>query len=130
MIVRAVVIWFALLVIAVLNGTFRVAVLIPRFGEAAGHVMSTLMLCVLIGLLSWAMIGWIHPASPAQAATVGVLWLVLTLLFEFGFGHFVAHKPWTELLADYDVLRGRIWLLVLVTTSAAPYVTGRLRGLF
>ena len=130
MIVRAVVIWFALLAVAVLNGTFRVAVLVPRLGDAAGHVVSTLMLCGLIALLSWAAIGWVHPATPAQAAAVGALWLVLTLVFEFGFGHFVAHKSWTELLADYDVLGGRIWPLVLVTTAAAPYLMGRLRGLF
>lgn len=130
MIVRAVVIWLCLLVAAVLNGTFRVAFLIPRYGDAAGHVASTLMLCVLIVLLSWATIGWIHPATAAQAAAVGVLWLALTLVFEFGFGRFVGHKTWTELLADYNVLGGRIWVLVLLTTMAAPYLGARLRGLF
>jgi hypothetical protein len=130
MIVRAVMIWFALLAIAVLNGTFRVAVLVPRYGEGVGHVISTLLLCVLITLLSWAAIGWVHPTTPAQAAAVGALWLVLTLVFELGFGHFVAHKTWPELLADYNILGGRIWLLVLLTTTAAPYLLGRLRGLF
>ena len=130
MIVRAVVIWSALLVIAVLNGTVRVAILVPRYGEAAGHVISTLVLCVLIAFLSWAAIGWVHPATAAQAAAVGVLWLVLTLAFELGFGHFAAHKTWTELLADYNLLGGRIWLLVLLTTTASPYLLGRLRGLF
>ena len=128
--VRAVVIWFALLAAAVLNGTFRVAVLIPRYGEGIGHVISTLLLCVLIALLSWAAIGWVHPATAAQAAAVGVLWLALTLAFEFGFGHFAAHKTWAELLADYNILEGRIWPLVLLTTTAAPWLAGRLRGLF
>lgn len=130
MMVRAVVIWLCLLAIAVLNGTFRVAFLIPRYGDAAGHVASTLMLCVLIVLLSCAAIGWVHPATAAQAAAVGALWLALTLVFEFGFGRFVAHKTWTELLADYNVLGGRIWVLVLLTTMAAPYLGARLRGLF
>jgi hypothetical protein len=130
MTVRAIVIWFALLVAAVVNGAFRVAVLVPRLGDAAGHVVSSLMLCVLIALLSWATIGWVHPSTPAQAVAVGVLWLVLTLVFEFGFGHFVAHKTWPELLADYNLLGGRIWLLVLLTTMASPYLLGRFRGLF
>ena len=88
------------------------------------------MLCVLIALLSWATIGWVHPATPAQAVAVGALWLVLTLVFEFGFGHFVAHKTWPELLADYNLLGGRIWVLVLLTTMASPYLLGRFRGLF
>lgn len=130
MIVRAVVIWLALLATAVLNGIFRVAVLVPRYGETAGHVVSTLVLCVLIVLLSWAAIGWVHPATAAHAAAVGVLWLALTLVFEFGFGRFVAHKTWSELLADYNVLSGRIWVLVLLTTMAGPYLGARLRGLF
>ncbi|HEX5719712.1 MAG TPA: hypothetical protein VF179_26390 [Thermoanaerobaculia bacterium] len=123
-------IWVTLLATAVLNGTFRVAVLVPRYGEGAGHVISTLLLCVLITLLSWAAIGWVHPATAAQAAAVGVLWLALTVVFEFGFGRFVAHKTWAELLADYNVLGGRIWVLVLLTTMAAPYLGARLRGLF
>ncbi|MES1240780.1 MAG: hypothetical protein ABUT39_04100 [Acidobacteriota bacterium] len=130
MVVRAVVIWLALLAAAVLNGTFRVAILVPRYGDAAGHIASTLMLCALIALLSWAAIGWVHPDTAAQAAAVGILWLALTLAFEFGFGHIVAHKTWAELLADYNVLGGRIWLLVLLTTTAAPWLAGRLRGLF
>jgi hypothetical protein len=54
---------------------------------------------------------------------------VLTVAFEFGFGHFIAHKPWSELRADYNVLRGRVWILVLITISAAPYIAARLRGL-
>lgn len=129
MVVRAAAVWLALLAAAVLNGAFRVGVLNPRYGEGVGHVMSTLLLCVLISLLSWAAIGWIHPTTVVQAGAVGVLWLVMTLVFEFSFGRGVAHETWTELLADYNVLGGRIWLLVLLTTTAAPYLAGRLRGL-
>ena len=35
------------------------------------------------------------------------------MLFELGFGHWVAGHPWSRLLADYDLLAGRIWVLVL-----------------
>lgn len=65
----------------------------------------------------------------ADAIAIGLLWVVLTVAFEFGFGHYGAHKPWPELLADYKLARGRIWVLVLVTIVAAPYVTARLRDL-
>lgn len=33
---------------------------------------------------------------------LGRPWLALAPVFEFGFGHYVAHKTWTELLADYN----------------------------
>ena len=37
--------------------------------------------------------------------------------------------PWPELLADYDLSRGRIWIAVLVVTLLAPWWTARSRGL-
>jgi len=58
--------------------------------------------------------------------TVGFAWLALTLAFGFGRAR---GKPWADLLADYDVLKGRIWVLVLLTTAVAPYLTARARGL-
>jgi hypothetical protein len=39
----------------------------------------------------------------------------------------VFRKPWNELLADYDVLSGRMWVLVLVTTTLAPLLTANMR---
>jgi hypothetical protein len=59
---------------------------------------------------------------------VGTLWLALTLTFEFVVGHYGFRKPWADLLADYDVRRGRIWVVVLVVTLLAPLWTARLRG--
>ncbi len=56
----------------------------------------------------------------ATATAVGGLWALLTLGFEFGFGHSVRGTSWAELLADYDVSRGRIWVLVPIATAAAP----------
>jgi hypothetical protein len=53
----------------------------------------------------------------------------LTLGFEFLIGHYVMHKPWAELLADYDVSSGRIWIAVLVTTLLAPLWAAGRRGL-
>jgi len=125
---RALVIWFALLLVAVANGAFREALLIARFGSQAGHVVSTIMLCAGILIVTYLAMPWIRPDSLRDAIAIGLAWLVLTLAFEFGFGR-ARGKPWAELLADYDVLRGRIWVLVLVTTAVAPYLAARARGL-
>ena len=130
MILRALVVWLALLVVAVLNGAFREGVLNAKMGEATGHVVSTLLLCALILVVSWISIVWLNPTTPDHAATVAVLWVCLTVAFEFGFGHFVAGKSWAALLADYNFLRGRVWLLVVISLVEAPYRTARLRGLF
>lgn len=126
-IVRALVVWVGMLLIAIANGTFRVGVLELRMVEAAAHVTSTIMLCLLILVYTWTTISWIAPQSLPQAIAVGILWVVLTVGFEFGFGLFVADRPWPELLAEYNVLQGRVWALVLITIALAPYLTARLQ---
>ena len=125
---RALILWFALLVVAVANGGFREALLIPRFGPHAGHIVSTIMFCAGILIVTYVAAAWIHPGSRRDTIAIGLAWLALTLAFEFGFGR-ARGKPWSELLADYDVLKGRIWMLVLVTTAVAPYLAARAHGL-
>ncbi|HEU4647502.1 MAG TPA: hypothetical protein VFS33_00470 [Gemmatimonadales bacterium] len=130
MIARALAIWLLLLVLAIANGGFREAVLIPRLGPDAAHRVSTLLLCALILLAVSLTIGWLRPTTLRSALTVGGLWVVLTLAFEFLAGHYLFGRPWEVLLADYDVRAGRIWVLVLIVTLLAPAWAGRMRHLF
>ena len=126
---RAVAVWFAILALASLNGAAREAWLIPRMGQALGRALSTAILCTLVFLVTWLTIGWIRPATAGQALAIGALWLVLTLAFEFLAGHYLFHQPWGVLLEDYDLSRGRIWIVVLIVVLIAPLWTARLRGI-
>ena len=130
MILRALAVWLLLLILAVLNGGLRDTQLSPRLGDTVGRGISTLLLCGLIVLATWLTIGWIRPGGSREALAVGALWVALTLAFEFGVGHYGFGKPWPELLADYDLSRGRIWIAVLVVTLLAPWWTARSRELF
>jgi hypothetical protein len=47
----------------------------------------------------------------------------MTVAFELLAGHYLFGNTWERLLADYNVLRGRIWVLVLITTFLAPRLT-------
>jgi len=129
MFVRAMLVWAAIVPIAIANGALRVAWIIPRTGEAVGHVVSSITLSLAIVAVAWLAIPWIAPPTRRDAWLVGAAWLAATVAFEFGFGRFVAGKSWSELLADYNVLRGRIWVLVLLTTAAAPALAAAWRGL-
>lgn len=120
MILRALLVWLALCLVAVANGTVRQFLLVPAVGPYAGHVISSVTLSLLILLVAWLSIRWIGPATVQQAWLVGVLWLVATVAFEFLAGHFVFRSPWPKLLADYDVRHGRVWVIVLVATLLAP----------
>jgi hypothetical protein len=130
MFARAIAIWCVLLVIASINGVLREAVLIPRTGELLGRIVSTLLLSIFILVLAWLTVAWIGPRTSQSAWLVGVVWLLLTLAFEFLAGHYLFHNSWSTLLADYNVLRGRIWVLVLITTLVAPRLCAGVRGQF
>ena len=128
-IARGFLIWCLLLALAVINGGIREFWLIPRAGASVGHAISTVALCVLILLLGLATIRWIRPVTAREAWAIGSLWLGLTMSFEFLAGHYLFGNSWSRLLEDYDILRGRIWVLVLVTTAVAPRVAAPARRL-
>jgi hypothetical protein len=125
MYLRALCVWGGLLVLAIVNGALREATLVPAFGDGVAHAISSITLAAAILVLAWMTIGWIAPATPAAAWRVGGMWLGLTLAFEFLAGHYLFGTSWRVLLADYDLLHGRLWLVVLAATLVAPLVAGR-----
>jgi len=127
---KALLVWLLLMVLAIVNGTARVKFIVPYTGLKVGLVISTVMLCALILLATWATIGWMGPQDARHAWGIGLLWLALTLGFEFGAGHYLLQKPWSELLADYAIAQGRIWVLVPLITALAPWWMALARGLF
>ena len=129
MFLRAIVIWVVLAAVAVANGVFRNGVITPRLGEQRAHVTSTLILCVLIFAITLLFIRWIGPGGVLDASLVGLMWVVMTLAFEFLAGHFAFGHSWQKLLADYNVWRGRFWVLIPIVTYLAPRWAFRLRGM-
>jgi hypothetical protein len=117
-------VWLLIVPIAIANGAFRTFVLVPALGDTLAHIISTLMLCFLIFLIACVALS---PASRSQAWRIGLLWLALTIQFEFVAGHWLFGQPWERLLADYDVTKGRVWVLVLIATVTAPVLAHRLR---
>jgi len=130
MILRALLVWLVLCAMAIANGTLRQFVLVPKVGAGVGHIVSSVSLSVLILVVAWCSIRWIGPAGAGQAWAVGLVWLLATVAFEFGAGHYLFRNPWSKLLADYDVRQGRIWILVLLATALAPSWAAGARGLF
>ncbi len=126
---RALVVWLGILVLASVNGALRDLVLAPRLGDTLARAASTVILCGIVLLVTWWTIAWIGPRSRSEALAIGAVWVACTLGFEFLAGHYLFRKSWAELGADYDLRRGRIWIAVLVATFAAPRWMSHLRGM-
>ena len=127
MVLKYCVSWIGMVIIAIMNGVIRDAFYGKRLGELTAHQISTFTLIVLSGLYLWLLgLAWKIPSSN-QAITIGLIWLTLTVAFEFLFGHYVMKHPWTRLFQDYNIFKGRIWVLVLIWITIAPYVFYRFK---
>jgi hypothetical protein len=124
--VKAFGVWLLLLVAACINGGLREMVIVPRVGEQSGHVISVVVLCGAIFGITYVFIKALGPLPAGILWYIGLFWLVLCLLFEFGFFHYVMYAPWEKLLADYNILRGRLLILVWLTTLFSPLLCGKI----
>lgn len=125
MIARYLLFWPALAVIAIINGTLRQFTYGRHMTELAAHQLSTVTGILLTGVAVWTLNrAW--PIGSAKAAwTIGACWLLMTVVFEFGFGRYVAGHSWSRLLADFNLLDGRVWSLFLAWIAVLPYVIWR-----
>ncbi len=119
--------WPGMVLLAILNGTLREKLYAPHVTELIAHQISTVVLIALLGIYLWILTGFFRIDTTRQALLTGSLWLVLTIVFEFLFGHLVMRHSWQALLHDYSLARGRIWPLVLIWTAISPYLFYRIR---
>jgi len=111
--------WFLFGVTAVLLGAAREKLLRPRLSDLAAHQVETLVVCAVIFAFTVGFVRWARP-SGSEAWAIGCFWVILTLAFEIGIFHFVLGKPMAELTADFNILRGHLWPLVLLTELIGP----------
>jgi hypothetical protein len=119
--------WIGMVILAILNGAAREKIYGPLMREFSAHQLSTFIGLILLGFYMWILTGIYRIQSSSQALAVGSMWFIMTVLFEFIFGHFIMRHPFSKLFHDYNLLKGRVWLLVPIWTAIAPYVFYRCR---
>ena len=119
--------WLGFAGIAIICGALRVKLLEPRLGEPKAHVAGTVLTCVALLAAIHLFVGAAGVTGTWPLMRIGALWTALTICFEFAFGRLVLGYAWERLFADYDIFRGRVWLLVLLTTFYGPVLSGLLR---
>jgi hypothetical protein len=117
---RWVVAWFGAPVLAILNGAVREVAYKDQVGTSTANQISVAPLILLLALyFSLLQRRW-PLATRRDAVSVGAIWFSLSVLFEFGFGHYVEGDSWTELFESYDVTAGNLWVLIPLWTAAGP----------
>jgi hypothetical protein len=124
---KAICAWLLMIPVAILNGGLRQALFVPAVGELRGHQLSVMTGSAAFFAVIYALL---HRDAPRYTDRwllgLGGVWIAATIAFEFGFGHFVMGSSWSRLLADYNVLAGRLWTIVLAVIGVAPLVVKRM----
>lgn len=124
---KALLIWFAIMVLAMVNGLLRESVLVPIFGAVPGMALSGVLLSGLILVVTYLFLPWFGTRDRGRFILIGLIWLLLTLVFEFSFGVLRGQTP-AEMLHAYTFAGGNIWPIVLLMTAIAPWLAARFRG--
>jgi hypothetical protein len=119
---RYLIVWFVLLLVAMVNGAVRDFTYGRRLSELLANQVSCITGILLFAIVIRQYVRFWPPQSAREAWGIGLFWMALTVAFEFLFFHYVAGHSWSELLANYDIVHGRLWPLILVWVAVAPYV--------
>ncbi len=120
--------WLPLVAVGILNGIIREIGYKKYVGDLTAHQISTLTGIILVSFYIWWLTGKWEIGTSSQALIIGVIWLGMTVAFEFLFGHYVVRQPWSKLFHDYNFLKGRIWVVVLIWITIAPLVFYKIRS--
>jgi hypothetical protein len=122
------IVWVVLAFITIVFAIFREAIFIP-VTRLDGSLARALLLPV--GLVYTYVIAYAFlrktkaPYSPGDTVRIGILWLMLTVAFEFIFGSLVIGNSLTALVADYNILAGRTWPIFLLGVLLSPIIAGQ-----
>ncbi len=97
---RYILVWFVMLVIAIGNGALRQATFGKFMPELRAHQLSTLIGSVVMGVFIWFVINAWPPPSSRKAIAIGVVWMCLTVAFEFFMGLVLLGRTLAQVLGD------------------------------
>ena len=127
--IKAVGIWLVIVVVAVFNGVFREKVLVPLIGAGFSLPLSGVLLAMLIFLVALLSVSIIGSSEQKKYILIGLVWLILTLSFEFLFGYFIAGKSWQEILGVFNIMKGDLFIVVLFAAGISPWLAAKARGI-
>ena len=122
--VYAFLIWVMIIPIAILNGGLREYVLV-KLGNLA-LPLSGIILSLCIFVVAYLLIPKIKNCTKRDYIFFGVMWFVLTNLFDLS-AYIKEGEGFAGLLQSYNIFTGNTWLLVVLTALFAPMIVMRIK---
>lgn len=118
--------WIALPLIAVFNGVLRELTYAHMFGDHLANQISSVLLSTIIVLYVISLNSKIRLRNASESITVGITWLFLTIGFEIILGLLLG-VPLIDQLQQYNLAGGNLWVLVLISVFLSPILLRRFR---
>jgi hypothetical protein len=96
----------------------------PLVGELTAHEIGMTTRIVYIFGFAYLLQRFNPDHSPRDLVHVGVLWLALTLAFEWGGSLLIQRRPVDEILQGWHVWEGYMWPFVLAAYFSANVIVG------
>ncbi|MBA3711900.1 MAG: hypothetical protein H0W76_05535 [Pyrinomonadaceae bacterium] len=129
LLLRALAVWLIIMFAESVHGTLRTLFLAPLIGDFRARQISFFSGMLLIFGLTFLLIRWMRAQTIKSLLAIGLLWVVLTVLFEFALGLLILKYSWERMFEDYDLSRGGLMAFGLVFMCFAPLVAAQLRGM-
>jgi len=151
---RPLAVWCLIMVTESIHGTLRTIYLEPAIGAFLAQQISVGTGVVLFFAITWFTMPWMRAAPATNASrhsrprlkhsragsggnpssstatfpalTIGAMWVVLTLIFEYTLG-LAFGMSWRRMLEGYDLSRGGMMGLGVTAMFFMPWVVHRLR---
>ena len=95
----------------------------PRWGALVAHQIGMSSRIVYISIFAYLLLRYVKKYETRDLVHVGLLWLGLTLLFEWG-GSLATGHPVQEILVGWNIFAGYMWPYVLLTYLLSPLIVG------
>ncbi len=119
--------WLVIIAAETVHGILRGVLLVPIVGDLPARQIGVLIGSLLIFAVAYLFIRWIAARKTLQLLSVGLLWVVLTVLFEIRLGRLVLGLPWDRITED-DVPRGCLLAFGILFMAVSPLLAAKLRG--
>ena len=122
---RGFTVWLLIIFAESVHGTLRELFLAPIVGDFTARRIAFFVGLLLIFGITYLFLDWIKAPSVRSLFVVGLTWMILTALFEFGLGILVLNYSWERMFEDYDLSRGGLMGLGLVFMFFVPYLAAK-----
>lgn len=122
MILRAFLVALLIAVGEMINGNLRVRYFQRKLGRQKGKYVSFLIGILIIFILAWLCVPWIHPQNLYQCVQVGFIWLLIMTALDLYFGRFVFKFRWKKILDDFNPLKGNLLGIGMLLLLCAPSI--------